>query len=236
MFDNPEIIPLLPLWYVVFLLSITCHEAAHAWAAYLGGDETAYLGGQVSLNPIPHMQREIVGTVVFPLLSYFWWGGGWMMGWASAPYDPYWEDRHPRRAALMAAAGPAANLLLALLGFAVLKIGVLRGWWLLSNEYTLDNLVTTGSTETTLAGGLASFCSILFGLNLILMLFNLIPVPPLDGASVLAGLVPPARALRDVARGNAMTAMAGIVVAWLVADRVLWPVYQFVVRLAFYWP
>ena len=88
---------LLPLWYVVFLLSVTCHEAGHAWAARLGGDDTAYLGGQVSLNPLPHIQREVWGTVLVPLISYLW--VGWMMGWASAPYDPAWEERHPRRAA-----------------------------------------------------------------------------------------------------------------------------------------
>ena len=85
---------LLPLWYVVFLLSVTCHEGAHAWAAYRGGDPTAYLGGQVSLNPIPHVRREVVGTVLIPLMSYMY--AGWMMGWASAPYDPNWQDRYPR--------------------------------------------------------------------------------------------------------------------------------------------
>ena len=89
---------LLPLWYVVFLLSLTCHEAAHALAARLGGDDTAYLGGQVSLNPVPHVRREPMGAVVVPFLTFLYTSGGWMMGWASAPYDPSWEDRHPRRA------------------------------------------------------------------------------------------------------------------------------------------
>ena len=60
-----------PLWYIVFLLAITCHEAAHALAAKLGGDDTAYEAGQVSLNPVPHIRREPFGTVVVPLLSYF---------------------------------------------------------------------------------------------------------------------------------------------------------------------
>ena len=99
---NPEQLTMLPLWYAVFLLSVTCHEAGHATVAYLGGDPTAYLGGQVSLNPLPHIAREPFGTVLVPLMTYFY--ANWMMGWASAPYDPLWEDRHPRRAAAMATA------------------------------------------------------------------------------------------------------------------------------------
>lgn len=84
------------VWYIVFLLSTTCHEAAHAWAAKLGGDLTAFHGGQVSLDPVPHIRREPFGMVVFPILSYVM--GGWMMGWASAPYDPI--GRSATRAAL----------------------------------------------------------------------------------------------------------------------------------------
>ena len=86
----------LPMWYVAFLLSITCHEGAHALAAKLGGDLTAFHEGQVSLNPVPHIRREPFGAVVVPLLSYIL--GGWMIGWASAPYDPDWQRRHPHRA------------------------------------------------------------------------------------------------------------------------------------------
>ena len=65
------------IWYVVFLLSTTCHEAAHALAAKWGGDLTAFHGGQVSLDPVPHIRREPFGMVVFPILSYAM--GGWMM-------------------------------------------------------------------------------------------------------------------------------------------------------------
>src|SRR3990167_6103885 len=107
---TPEAVALGVVWYAVFLFSTTCHEAAHAWAAKLGGDPTAALGGQASINPLPHIQREPLGTVVVPVASYLL--GGWMIGWASAPYDPLWAERHPRRAGLMALAGPGANLLL----------------------------------------------------------------------------------------------------------------------------
>jgi len=97
---QPEVITLGILWYIVFLFSTVCHEGAHALVAKWGGDLTAFHGGQVSLNPWPHIRREPFGMVVFPILTYVM--GGWMMGWASAPYDPAWERRHPRRAAWMA--------------------------------------------------------------------------------------------------------------------------------------
>ena len=113
--------------YIVLLLSLTVHEAAHAWAALRGGDPTAYLGGQVSLDPRPHIQREPFGMVFAPLL--FWFMGGWMIGWASTPIDPRWAYVHPRRAAVMSAAGPLANLALVLLAAAALRVGVAGGWF-----------------------------------------------------------------------------------------------------------
>src|SRR5918999_2676216 len=91
------------LWFSAFLFSTTVHEAMHAWAAYKGGDPTAYHGGQVSLSPVPHVRREPIGMLVVPLLTSL--TQGWAIGWASTPYDPLWAARHPQRATLMAAAG-----------------------------------------------------------------------------------------------------------------------------------
>src|SRR5260370_7999852 len=79
--------------YVVFLFSTTCHEAAHAFVAKMGGDTTAALGGQVSLNPIPHIRRSPFGMVVIPIVSFLFSGG--MIGWARAPYDPPSDPPHP---------------------------------------------------------------------------------------------------------------------------------------------
>jgi len=219
---------LLPLWYVVFLLSITCHEAAHAWAAKKGGDPTAYLGGQVSLNPLPHMQREPFGTIVVPLISYFLFGaqgGRWMIGWASAPYDPYWEDRHPQRAALMAAAGPAANLVLCLIGWAALKVGLLNGLWVATSSPQFDQVVVAVGQDGSAWIGLGRFCSVLFSLNLILFLFNLLPLPPMDGASVLSGFVPAARRLKEQFGANPMLGLVGLVLAWKLFPFLFRPVY-----------
>src|ERR1700758_1261504 len=99
---SPQMLVMGFISYVVFLFSTTCHEASHALVAKLGGDSTAALGGQITLNPIPHIRRSFFGMVVFPIASFLLSGG--MIGWASAPYDPLWERRHPRRAARIALA------------------------------------------------------------------------------------------------------------------------------------
>src|SRR6266481_5097613 len=123
---SPELLAYGFVWYVAFLFSTTCHEAAHALVAKLGGDDTAARGGQVSLNPVPHIQREPWGMVLIPILSFIFTRG--MIGWASAPFNPEWERRHPRRAGLMALAGPAANYTLLLLGtFNLLPVPPLDG-------------------------------------------------------------------------------------------------------------
>jgi Zn-dependent protease len=156
------------IWYVVFLFSTTCHEAAHALAGKLGGDDTA--GEQVTLNPVPHIQREPWGMVVIPIASFLI--NHSMIGWASAPYDPLWERRHPRRAARMALAGPSANFTLMILAAIGLRIGISGGWAL-----------------TNPATGAASFVGevlfVFFSLNLLLGTFNLLPFPPLDGSTVI---------------------------------------------------
>jgi len=200
----------LATWYVAFLLSVTAHEAAHALAALKGGDPTAYLGGQVSLNPVPHIRRSPVGTVVVPLLSYLF--GGWMIGWASAPYDPYWAERYPRRAAWMAAAGPAANLILATLAFLLMKLGLAAGVFVAPESIGYLSVVVSDGTFSI---GVARLLSVLFTLNLILFLFNLFPVPPLDGSSVITLLLPEdwVRKYRALMQQPAFS-LLGLVLAW----------------------
>jgi Zn-dependent protease len=224
--DVGSTIAVLPIWYAVFLLSLTCHEAAHAWAARRGGDDTAYLGGQVTLNPLPHVLREPIGTILVPLVTYF--QTGWMMGWASAPYDPYWQDRHPQRAAAMAAAGPFANLVLAALGFASLKVGLKAGWFDLPLTPALDRLVMPAATAPGIADGLGRMLSILLVLNLVLLVFNAIPLPPMDGASVLAGFVAPVRDLMGRLRRSPLASLAGLAVAWFAFPYAFGPVLRWV--------
>jgi Zn-dependent protease len=174
------------LWYFVFLYSTVCHEAAHAWAALKLGDDTAYRGGQVSLDPVPHIRREPFGMVLFPILTFLMnaaRGTTWMMGWASAPYDPEWALRKPRHAAWMALAGPAANLLLVIAAGIAIRIGLAAGWFKAPERFTFADIVAPVADGGP-AQFAAMFLGVVFSLNLLLMAFNLIPLPPFDGASV----------------------------------------------------
>ncbi len=223
---DPQALALFPLWYAAFLLSLTCHEAGHALVAHLGGDDTAYLSGQVSLNPWPHIRREPLGTVVAPLITYF--ALGWTMGWASAPYDPRWEDRHPGRAALMSAAGPAANLLLFSGAFAILKVGLSTGVWGAPSigPVPYDHLVIAAPGTAKVVEAIGRFLSVVLTLNLMLGVFNLLPFPPLDGISVVAGIAPPIRALYHRLRAAPALGMVGLLVAWRLAPMILGPIVK----------
>ena len=131
------------MWYFAFLFSTVCHEAAHAWAALRGGDKTAYHGGQVSLDPIPHIRREPFGMILMPWLSFFLNGGQFMMGWASAPYDPYWARQYPKRAAWMSLAGPAANFALAIVSGLTIRFGLSLGFFAYCSSKAMLNKSVT---------------------------------------------------------------------------------------------
>jgi Zn-dependent protease len=218
------------IWYAVFLLSLTLHEGAHAIAARLGGDDTAYHGGQATLNPWPHIQREPLGTVVIPLVTF--WISGWMMGWASTPFDPRWAARHPRRQAAMSAAGPAANLLLAAVGFVALRLLLQAGVLVPAGPRGFAGIAAAapGTPRDSFLHPLALLLSITLSLNLLLFVFNLIPLPPLDGSGLAQGLLPlSAGRLIDRLRTTPALALAGLVVAWRIADLVLPPVFRIVI-------
>ncbi len=224
---NAESVLLGITWYVVFLLSTTCHEAAHALAAKLGGDLTAFHGGQVSLDPIPHIRREPFGMVLFPLLSYI--AGGWMMGWASAPYDHYWAQRHPHRAAWMSLAGPGANLSLAILAALAIHIGIWTGAF---THPESANFTTITVAAKSGAEGAAVLFSIMFSLNLLLCAFNLLPVPPLDGFGAVGLLMSESAALRLQQLGAQMGAFSlfGLLIAWKVFDPLFDPIFTFALK------
>lgn len=228
---DPDTLALGPLWYVAFLLSTTCHEASHALAAKLGGDLTAFHAGQVSLNPLPHIRREPFGMVLMPLLSFM--TGGAMIGWASAPYDPYWQQRHPRRAAWMSLAGPAANLSIVILSAILIRVGLALGIFHPSGQISFTHIVVGNGAAVNDAA--ATLLSIFFALNLLLACFNLLPVPPLDGYTALGVFTSEAVALRliDFARSAGAFAMLGIVVAWYALDYVFDPVFITALRLLY---
>jgi Zn-dependent protease len=212
-----DLLALGAIWYIVFLFSTTCHEGAHALAAHLGGDSTAFHGGQASLNPIPHIQREPVGMVIVPILSYVF--AHWMMGWASAPYDPHWQQRYPRRAAWMALAGPAANFTLAIVAGIAIHIGMAAG--VFQPPESADFTHITQASIPGIAGFAASFLSILFTLNVLLGTFNLLPVPPLDGNTGITLLMSERTGQRflDWTRNQGF-GMAGLLLAWVLYDRI----------------
>ncbi len=220
------------IWYVVFLFSLTVHEGAHALAAWWGGDDTAYRGGQVTINPVPHLTREPFGTVVVPVLSFFM--SGWMMGWASTPYDPVWGRRHPHRQALMSLAGPMGNFLVAGLALgvtrALLSAGVLT--WPQSAGFARLVAPPPDAAAAAWLVPLCLFLSVAINLNVLLGLFNLIPLPPLDGAGVMEGLLPgPAGRLFELLRSNPMLSILGLLAAWKLFGAIAGPVFGFILRL-----
>jgi len=227
---TPELLMMAAAWFVVFLFSTTLHEAAHAFAALKMGDATAYGGGQVTLNPLPHIRREPIGMVVVPLLSFVL--GGWMFGWASAPYDAAWAHRHPKRSALMALAGPLANLLLVTVAGVALRVGLARGLFvppaMLMRSHLVD-AATSGPMD-----GLATVLSVLFSLNLILFAFNLLPLPPMDGSAVIQLFLSDdaARWLQGFYR-QPMIGWVGILIAWQLFGTLFEPIDRFALGLLY---
>jgi Zn-dependent protease len=156
----------------VLLFSLTVHEMAHAWTADRFGDPTARLLGRVSMNPVVH--ADPIGTILFPLISMV--SGAPLLGWAKPVPVNLRYLGHPRRDyMLVAAAGPASNLVLALSGALLLALVPV-------SPQTLD--------EANVSVPIAAILSKLITLNVLLAVFNMIPIPPLDGGNVLAGLLP----------------------------------------------
>ena len=158
--------------FIVLLFSLTVHETAHAWTADRLGDPTARLLGRVSLNPIVH--ADPIGTVLFPLLALI--GGVPLIGWAKpVPVNVARLRRQRRDYVIVAAAGPASNLVLAVGAALALRL-------LPVSPMTLG--------EPNISAPIASLLSRALQINVLLAVFNMIPIPPLDGGNVVGGLLP----------------------------------------------
>lgn len=221
-----ELIQGMLIWYLVFLFSTTFHEFAHAFLAYKGGDLTAYETGHVTLDPLPHIRRSPIGMVLVPLISYVQLG--WMVGFASVPFNAEWGEKNPTKQGVMSLAGPMANLLLALLA-----LGAMRGLLALHVfQYTTDPnsihyVEAVGAAGRSPLGALATALSVMLKLNVVLCLFNLIPVPPLDGAGVLAGFFPSSLGpLYQRMRQMPAFEFLGLLLAWQIFPYFAGPVFR----------
>jgi Zn-dependent protease len=228
---TPDLFAVGLISYVVFLFSTTCHEASHALVAKLGGDLTAFHSGQVSLNPIPHIRREPFGMVVVPLLALL--SGGFMIGWASAPYDPLWQQRFPRRAAWMSLAGPAANFSLVLVAAILIHLGILMGLFQPPDQLNSQHLVAPAAPGIMELA--ARFLSILFSLNLLLGAFNLLPVPPLDGFSAVGLILPASAAARWDRLGHSLRAYSfiALLLCWKLFEGIYGPIFGLGVKILY---
>lgn len=165
-----QVIYTIAVWAIPVLFAITLHEAAHGWVANKLGDPTARSLGRISLNPIRHI--DPVGTIVLPLALLML--SGFIIGWAKpVPVDMRYFKQPMLDMALVALAGPASNFLMAC-GWAMMSLA--------SHAVFADGELATYLIKMGGAG---------ITINLILMVLNLLPVPPLDGGRVVAGVMPP---------------------------------------------
>lgn len=161
----------LSVWAFPVLVAIVFHEVAHGWVAYRLGDPTAAIMGRLTLNPISHI--DIVGTVLLPALLI--WAGGPVFGYAKPVPVNFDNLRDPRRDMVrVALAGPGTNILLALLSLILVKIIIMTG----------------GAATGTVSSYLWYMALTSVRINVMLAVFNFMPVPPLDGGRVLVGLLP----------------------------------------------
>lgn len=203
-------VAILPL-----IFAITLHEAAHGWVANKCGDKTALMLGRVTLNPMKHI--DLIGTIILPIVLLFI--GGFIFGWAK-PVPVAWQNlRHPRRdMALVALAGPATNLLMALIWAGLAKCAIL---FLAGSSQPW--LATTGQFLQAAAS---------FGIliNCILLVLNLLPVPPLDGSRIISSLLPPAAAhAYEKIEAFGIWILLGLLVLGVLSF-ILWPPVQLLVN------
>lgn len=205
----------IAVWAAPVLFAITLHEAAHGWVAHKLGDPTAMQLGRISINPIRHI--DPVGTVVLPLFLLF--VSGFVIGWAKpVPVEMRYFKQPVVDMALVAVAGPLSNFLMAC------------GWALL---IVLSGVVFDG-------GDVANYLSDMgkagITINIILMVLNLLPVPPLDGGRVIAGVMPPAMAASFMRiEPYGMWIIIGLLISGILG-KILWPVvlqFEAIVSLLF---
>lgn len=175
----------LIIFFIVLLFSLSFHEAAHAWTSNRFGDDTGKLQGRITLNPIAHI--DPIGTILFPLLSSI--GGIPLLGWAKpVQTNPLlWRDK-TKANIMVSAAGPLSNFILATITFIIVKVLIFSGVLFLNGGYY--DLLKPMDGQPAFMAPLAVLLSVMLLLNVMLGVFNFIPVPPLDGSHILEELLP----------------------------------------------
>jgi Zn-dependent protease len=221
----------LILWFVVFLFSLSFHEAAHAWTSDQFGDYTGRYMGRITLNPLAHI--DPIGTILLPLMS-FMSGGFAMFGWAKpVQTNPLlWRDK-TKANIIVSAAGPVSNFTLAAVAFVTIKLLLMTGIMVEPELVSYFNVVEPAVGQAQVMEPIAKLLSVMLLLNLTLGLFNLIPVPPLDGSHVLESLLP-----HQMAEAYAQVRPYGVILLlallWLgVFSSILLPVVRLVLYLLF---
>lgn len=181
--DITQLIAHLVVYMVVLLLAISAHEAGHAWMSYKYGDDTAYMLGRVTLNPVAH--TDPVGTLLIPIISFIFGAMGGalgtipLIGWGKpTPVNPNKWTKYKQANVMVSIAGIGANLILLIFGFIIAKILIATNGFIAA-----DFLGRSENPFIMLIGNLMM-------LNLSLAIFNLLPFPPLDGSKVLATFLP----------------------------------------------
>lgn len=222
------------MWFVVFLFSLSLHESAHAWTSERFGDSTGRYQGRITLNPIAHI--DPIGTILLPLMG-FMSGGLAMFGWAKpVQTNPLLWREKTKANITVSAAGPISNFFLAAVAFIALKamlIGGLVGRPAPFRRGGPFDVVVPMSQNSGLMEPLVTLLSILLVLNVTLGVFNLIPIPPLDGSHVLEEVLPPqmAQAYEQIRPYGFLLLLALLwtpVLGWIIS-----PVYSFVFLLLF---
>lgn len=202
--ESLTLVQQLAVWALPILLAVTLHEAAHGYVARALGDSTAAQLGRLSLNPLRHI--DPVGTLLVPgvLLAM----GGFIFGWAKpVPVNPARLKEGRRSMAWVAVAGPMANLAMALFWAVLLKVLLVSG---------TDGGIATGMRYMALAG---------IAINILLMVLNLLPLPPLDGSRVLGGFLPPAQAqMLDRIEPYGLIILLALLFTGVLGF-ILWPLY-----------
>src|SRR5688572_25272206 len=180
--DIATLLSHLVIFMVVLLLAISAHEAAHAWMSYKFGDDTAYLLGRVTLNPVKH--TDPVGTLLIPILAFVFGAIGGalgsipLIGWGKpTPVNPRNWTNYKLANVMVSVAGVLANLILLIIGFVAAKIMLTQGF------EVLDFFGRSTNPFAILVGNIML-------LNLSLFVFNLLPFPPLDGSKILSTFLP----------------------------------------------